>query len=156
MPTPFSVHLVYAELFGSGEMMLIFLLVLIFFGGEKLPEFARGLGKVMREFKKASSGIEAEIKKAMDEHPAPPPYVPPKSANLLGPVLPPPPALVDSTPGHRIMEHPLPVEPDLTVAPPAPEPPLGAVGAPLSSPLGAVGVPLPTPPVAPTEPGPVA
>ncbi len=102
-----------AELFGSGEMVLIFLLVLIFFGGDKLPEFARGLGKIMREFKKASSGIEAEIKKAMDEHPTTP-YVPPRSVNLPPPTTvenPVSPAPVDPTPGHRIMEHPLPVDP---------------------------------------------
>ena len=136
--------------------MLIFLLVLIFFGGEKLPEFARGLGKVMREFKKASSGIEAEIKKAMDEHPAPPPYVPPKSANLLGPVLPPPPALVDSTPGRRIMEHPLPVEPDTHGRTPCSRAPAwGRWRSALLTPRRRWR-PLPTPPVAPTEPGPVA
>jgi sec-independent protein translocase protein TatA len=169
MPTPIPIPLCYAQLFGGGEMVVIFLLVLIFFGGEKLPEFARGLGKVMREFKRASSGIEAEIKKAMDEHPVPPPYVPPKSVNLLGPVLPPLPAEADPTPGHRIMEHPLPVEPepeagasavrppvDVAASPGAIEPPIGAIGAPLTSPLGAVGVPLPNPSAVPTEPKPSA
>jgi sec-independent protein translocase protein TatA len=149
MPNHFPGPLPLAELFGSGEMVVIFLLVLIFFGGEKLPEFARGLGKVMREFKKASSGIEAEIKKAMDEHPTPP-YVPPRSANLLPPPptveKPVSPAPVDPTPGHRIMEHPLPVDPAPSAVSPVPEPPLGAVGVPLASPLGAIGDPPATPP----------
>jgi sec-independent protein translocase protein TatA len=142
MPNHFPVPLPVADLFGSGEMMLIFLLVLIFFGGEKLPEFARGLGKVMREFKKASSGIEAEIKKAMDEHPVHP-YVPPKSTSLLAPLTvekPLAPAPVDPTPGHRIMEHPLPVEPE----PPAPLPAAEA-------PPGAVEPPLPTAPATPPD-----
>ena len=49
------------------EMLLIFVVVLMLFGGEKLPEFARGLGKTMREFKKAASGVEEEFKRAMEE-----------------------------------------------------------------------------------------
>ncbi len=57
---------------GSGEMMLIMLVILIFFGGDKLPGFARGLGKAIREFKKASSGVEEEIRRAMAEPPPPP------------------------------------------------------------------------------------
>ena len=36
------------------EMILIFLVVLLLFGGKKLPELARGLGKGLREFKDAS------------------------------------------------------------------------------------------------------
>jgi sec-independent protein translocase protein TatA len=157
MPNHFPVPLPLAELFGSGEMVVIFLLVLIFFGGDKLPEFARGLGKIMREFKKASSGIEAEIKKAMDEHTVTP-YVPPRSVNLLPapPTIEKPvtPAPVDPTPGHRIMEHPLPVEPEPPAGSPVPEPPLGAAGIPLSPPLGAIGVP--PEPAAPPEPKPTA
>lgn len=92
---------------GGGEMMMIMLIVLIFFGGDKLPGFARGLGKMIREFKKAASGVEEEIKRAMDEPPPPPP---PRVIN--------PPD--DPTPGHQIMEHPLPVEPTSESAPPAP------------------------------------
>ena len=57
---------------GTGEMMLIFFIVLLLFGGKKMPEFARGLGKSIHEFKKATSGVEDEIKRAMEE-PAPAP-----------------------------------------------------------------------------------
>ena len=39
---------------------------LLLFGGKKLPELAKDLGKAMREFKAATSGMEAEIKRAMD------------------------------------------------------------------------------------------
>ena len=52
---------------GGGEMFLIFLVMLLLFGGKRLPELARGLGKSMREFKKATSSVEEQIKQAMDE-----------------------------------------------------------------------------------------
>ena len=38
---------------GTGEIILILLIVLIFFGAKKIPELAQGLGKGIREFKKA-------------------------------------------------------------------------------------------------------
>ena len=43
---------------GSWELIVIMIVVLVLFGGKKLPELARNLGKGMREFKKASQGIE--------------------------------------------------------------------------------------------------
>lgn len=46
---------------GGPEMVLIFLVALLLFGGKKLPELARGLGKGLREFKDASEGIKREI-----------------------------------------------------------------------------------------------
>jgi sec-independent protein translocase protein TatA len=49
---------------GSLELMMIMVLILVLFGGKKLPEFARGFGKVMAEVKKATSGVENEIRKA--------------------------------------------------------------------------------------------
>ncbi|MCC6415311.1 MAG: twin-arginine translocase TatA/TatE family subunit [Opitutaceae bacterium] len=52
---------------GGPELMMILFVVLLLFGGQKLPEFARGLGKAMREFKKAAGNVEDEIKRAMDE-----------------------------------------------------------------------------------------
>jgi len=51
---------------GGGEIFLIVLVVLIFFGADKLPEVARGLGKAMREFKKASDDIKEEITKSTE------------------------------------------------------------------------------------------
>jgi sec-independent protein translocase protein TatA len=45
---------------GGSEIMLIVLVLLLFFGGKKLPELAKGLGKGIKEFKDASSGIEKE------------------------------------------------------------------------------------------------
>ena len=52
---------------GNQELMLIFVAILLLFGAKKLPEFARGLGKSMGEFKKARQEFEHEIHKAVDE-----------------------------------------------------------------------------------------
>ena len=46
---------------GSGEIMLIMVVVLLLFGGKKLPELARGLGKGIKDFKDASEGVKREI-----------------------------------------------------------------------------------------------
>lgn len=54
---------------GGPELLLVLFIVLLLFGGEKLPQLARGLGKSMREFKKAASNVEGEIKRAIDETP---------------------------------------------------------------------------------------
>lgn len=45
---------------GTGELLVILCVILILFGGKKLPEFARSLGKGIREFKKACQGIEED------------------------------------------------------------------------------------------------
>jgi len=49
---------------GAGEIILIFSVILIFFGAKRIPELARGLGKGIREFKDASAGIQREIEDA--------------------------------------------------------------------------------------------
>jgi sec-independent protein translocase protein TatA len=58
--------LAFIEGIGGPELMMIFFVILLLFGGQKLPELARGLGKSVREFKKATAGVEDEIKKAME------------------------------------------------------------------------------------------
>lgn len=45
---------------GSSEVLVIMLVVLVLFGGKKLPEFAKSLGKGIREFKKACSEDSVE------------------------------------------------------------------------------------------------
>ncbi|HCN82674.1 MAG TPA: twin-arginine translocase TatA/TatE family subunit [Sphingobacteriaceae bacterium] len=52
---------------GTQETILIVFAILIMFGGKKLPELARGLGKGIREFKDASDGVKQEIHDQMDE-----------------------------------------------------------------------------------------
>ena len=46
---------------GGGEIFLIILVILLFFGSKKIPELARGLGKGIREFKDATNNIQREI-----------------------------------------------------------------------------------------------
>ena len=43
------------------ELLIILVVVLILFGGKKLPELARGLGKGLKEFKKAQKEIQNEL-----------------------------------------------------------------------------------------------
>lgn len=52
--------------FGAGEIMFIMLVALLLFGGDKLPELARGLGKGIRDFKDASEGVKREITNQID------------------------------------------------------------------------------------------
>jgi sec-independent protein translocase protein TatA len=51
---------------GGQELLLILFVVLLFFGPSKLPELARGIGKGMREFKKAQADLENEFNKAVE------------------------------------------------------------------------------------------
>ena len=46
---------------GSSEIFLILLAIIVLFGPKKLPELARGFGKAMREFQKATEDIKKEI-----------------------------------------------------------------------------------------------
>jgi sec-independent protein translocase protein TatA len=48
---------------GWGEILLILLIALIFLGPNKLPDLAKSLGKGIREFRKATAGLEDDIKK---------------------------------------------------------------------------------------------
>jgi len=85
-------HLAFIDGVGGPELMMIMFVVLLLFGGEKLPEFARGFGKAMREFRKAAGNVEDEFKRAIDDvernaaidvhldnKPAPRPAVPPST-----------------------------------------------------------------------------
>jgi sec-independent protein translocase protein TatA len=46
---------------GTWEMIIIFLVIFMVFGANKMPDIARGLGKGLREFKKEMSGIASQI-----------------------------------------------------------------------------------------------
>jgi len=62
-----SAPLAFLDVLGGSEMMLILVITLVLFGGDKLPELARGIGKAMREFRRAASEVETEFKRALDE-----------------------------------------------------------------------------------------
>ena len=49
---------------GFGEVAMIVMVILMFFGSKSIPSLARGLGKGMREFKDAANGIQREIEKS--------------------------------------------------------------------------------------------
>src|SRR5579864_684316 len=55
------------ENLGGGEVLLIFLVILIFFGPKKIPELATSLGKGLRKFREAKDGLEDQLKTAMKE-----------------------------------------------------------------------------------------
>jgi sec-independent protein translocase protein TatA len=55
------------ENIGGGEILLILLVVLIFFGPKKIPELAASLGKGLRKFNDAKEGLESQVKTAMKE-----------------------------------------------------------------------------------------
>lgn len=46
---------------GMPEMLVIMVVILLLFGSKRLPELARGIGKSMREFKKAAEDVRKEI-----------------------------------------------------------------------------------------------
>jgi TatA/E family protein of Tat protein translocase len=46
---------------GTTELLVILFIILLVFGAKKLPELAQGLGKGIREFKKASNDIQDEL-----------------------------------------------------------------------------------------------
>ena len=52
---------------GGPEILLIFFAILLLFGGKKIPELMRGVGKGIREFNSARSTIEEELKQGMKE-----------------------------------------------------------------------------------------
>ena len=47
---------------GTGEILIIALIVLLLFGGKKIPELMRGLGKGVKSFKDGMSDVEKEVK----------------------------------------------------------------------------------------------
>ena len=52
---------------GGSEWILIVIVVLLMFGGKKIPELMKGLGKGMREFKDAKDNVKKEIEEHINE-----------------------------------------------------------------------------------------
>ena len=52
---------------GGSEWIFIIIAILILFGGRKIPEFMRGIGKGIREFNDAKSNVKKEIEEGMNE-----------------------------------------------------------------------------------------
>jgi sec-independent protein translocase protein TatA len=60
-------HLLLFFGLGSQEIILLVLAVLLLFGGKKIPELMRGIGRGIREFNDARSAINTELKEGMHE-----------------------------------------------------------------------------------------
>jgi sec-independent protein translocase protein TatA len=54
---------------GWNEILLILLVVLLLFGGRKIPELMRGMGKGIREFQDAKNNVRKEIEEGIAENP---------------------------------------------------------------------------------------
>ncbi len=52
---------------GGSEWILILLVVLLFFGGKKIPDLMRGIGKGVREFNDAKESVKNELNQGMKE-----------------------------------------------------------------------------------------
>jgi len=64
----------FASMFGGWELVVIFAAILILFGAKRIPEFAKGLGQGIREFKKAAREVTDEVNTAdTTQKPAPAP-----------------------------------------------------------------------------------
>lgn len=62
----FSISLFIGGLGGS-ELFIVAFIVLLLFGGKKLPELMKGLGGGIREFNNAKANIKSEVKESMKE-----------------------------------------------------------------------------------------
>jgi len=69
---------------GFQELLVILLIVLLLFGAKRLPEFARALGKGIREFKKAASEIQSENESETEAVPPKEDEEKPKPGELQG------------------------------------------------------------------------
>jgi sec-independent protein translocase protein TatA len=67
---------------GGSEWILIVLAVLILFGGRKIPEFMRGLGRGMREFNDAKNNVKKEFEDGLNEPRETTPPPPPPSSTV--------------------------------------------------------------------------
>lgn len=60
-----SIYLIFNM--GGPELILVGLAVLLFFGGKKLPELMKGLGKGIKEFKEAQKDVTDQITKGLED-----------------------------------------------------------------------------------------
>lgn len=62
---------------GGPELIVIAVVVLLLFGSKRMPEIGRGIGRAIREFKRATSGVEENIREVLYDEPARPTLRPP-------------------------------------------------------------------------------
>lgn len=59
--------LLFLNNLGAPEILLIALIVLLLFGGKKIPELMRGIGKGVRSFKEGINDVKEEINKSIED-----------------------------------------------------------------------------------------
>jgi sec-independent protein translocase protein TatA len=69
----------FTNLFEGGDLIIILILALLFFGAKRLPELARGLGSAINEFNKAKTDVQRQISEAAEPPPAAPQVQPPSA-----------------------------------------------------------------------------
>lgn len=74
IPMNFHPNLAFIQGIGGPELLIILVIILLLFGAKRLPELARGLGKSMKEFKKATQDVQEDFKEAMDSADPSKPY----------------------------------------------------------------------------------
>jgi Sec-independent protein secretion pathway components len=62
-----NIYNLFISMPGGSEWLLIVLAVLILFGGRKIPEFMRGIGRGIREFNDAKNNVKKEIEEGINE-----------------------------------------------------------------------------------------
>jgi sec-independent protein translocase protein TatA len=65
-----SITMIHANLLGvlgTNEIIIILIIVLLMFGGRKIPELMRGLGKGVREFNDAKTNVKKEIEESAND-----------------------------------------------------------------------------------------
>ena len=65
--------------FGGGELLIVFVIILLVFGPSQIPKMARGLGQALREFRKAQQEITDELREEPPAKPKPPAATPPEN-----------------------------------------------------------------------------
>jgi sec-independent protein translocase protein TatA len=60
--------MIYPLMLGTWEIVAIVLVILLLFGGKKIPELMRGLGKGVKSFKQGMNEVEKEIKEIDDDY----------------------------------------------------------------------------------------
>ena len=60
--------MIYPLMLGTWEIVAIVLVILLLFGGKKIPELMRGLGKGVKSFKQGMNEVEKEIKDVDDDY----------------------------------------------------------------------------------------
>jgi len=62
-------NFLFLQNIGAGEIIIIALVILLIFGGKKIPELMKGLGKGVKSFKQGMEEAENEINKSLDDKP---------------------------------------------------------------------------------------